>query len=150
MRVSPADRVDCVGEAVVEVGGALGFAHGQVVQELYYDDDVDQALRKQIEDATGEEIVGYDYGDFVDGVVIWWRAEDADEEDLIDVLVDASANLDDAGGLVWVLSPKAGRPSSVAPHDIAESAKTAGLKATSATSVGADWAGMRLIASARK
>ena len=133
-----------------KVAEALGFTQGQVVQELYYDDDVDQDLRKAVEAATGEAIADYDYDDMVDGVILWWRADDADEDDLVDVLVDAVANLDDAGGLVWVLSPKAGRPASVSPSDISEAAKTAGLKATSAKSVAPDWAGMRLIASPRK
>ncbi|WRS30020.1 DUF3052 domain-containing protein [Actinomycetaceae bacterium MB13-C1-2] len=132
------------------MGVNLGFSQGQVVQELYYDDDVDQELRTRIETLTGAELVDYDYGDMVDGVVLWWRADDAEEEDLVDVLVDAAANLDDAGGIIWVLSPKAGRAQSVHAGDIEESAKTAGLKATSATAVGADWAGMRLVASPRK
>lgn len=129
---------------------SLGFAPGQVVQELYYDDDADPDVRDSIREVTGEEIADYDYGDVVDGVIIWWRAEDADEDDLVDVLVDASANLDDAGGLIWVFSPKAGRPSSVSAAEIADAAKTAGLKATSATAVAPEWAGMRLIASPRK
>ncbi len=132
------------------MGVNLGFAQGQVVQEFYFDDDVDQDLRAAIERTTGEDIVDFDHSDVVDGVVIWWRADDAEEEDLEDVLVDAASNLDDVGGIIWVLSPKAGRSSSVAPHDIAACAKTAGLKATSATSVGPDWAGMRLIAGPRK
>ena len=132
------------------MGINLGFSQGQIVQELYYDDDVDQNLRTKIEQSTGEEMVDYDYGDMVDGSVIWWRADDAEEEDLVDVLVDAAANLDDAGGIIWVFSPKAGRSQSVQTQDIAEAAVTAGLKATSATAVGADWAGMRLVASARK
>lgn len=128
----------------------LGFNPGQVVQEFYYDDDVDQDLRSEIETLTGEQIVDYDYGDMVDGIILWWRADDADQEDLVDVLVDVTSNLDDAGGIVWVLSPKAGRAQAVPTQDITEAAKTAGLKTTSATSVAADWAGMRLVASPRK
>ncbi len=132
------------------MGVNLGFSQGQVVQELYYDDDVDQNLRAEIERLAGAEMVDYDYSDMVDGVVLWWRADDAEEEDLVDVLVDAAANLDDAGGIIWVFSPKAGRPQSVHANDIEESAKTAGLKATSATAVAPNWAGMRLVASPRK
>lgn len=128
----------------------LGFNPGQVVQEFYYDDDVDQDLRSEIETLTGEQMVDYDYGDMVDGIILWWRADDADQEDLVDVLVDVTSNLDDAGGIVWVLSPKAGRAQAVPTQDITEAAKTAGLKTTSATSVAADWAGMRLVASPRK
>ena len=127
----------------------LGFTSGQVIQELYYDDDVEPAVAQSIAAQTGAEMVDYDYGDVVDGVVLWWRADDADHDDLADVLMDAAANLDDAGDAIWVLSPKAGRDNYVAPHDIEDSAKIAGLKTTSSISVGPDWAGMQLVAGPR-
>ncbi len=114
---------------------SLGFTKGQVVQEFYVDDDADEALRSAVEEATGEELVDGDYGDVVDGAIIWWRSEDAEEEDLTDLLVDAMSNLDD-GGLIWVLIPKPGRPGALPVSDVEESAKTAGLKTTSAASVG--------------
>lgn len=127
---------------------SLGFTKGQVVQEFYVDDDADEALRSAVEEATGEELVDGDYGDVVDGAIIWWRSEDAEEEDLTDLLVDAMSNLDD-GGLIWVLIPKPGRPGALPVSDVEESAKTAGLKTTSAASVGEDWAGIRLSARSR-
>ena len=68
---------------------SLGFAPGQIVQEFYVDDDADQGLRSLIEEETGSELVDPDYGDVVDGAVVWWRADDAEEEDLADLLVDA-------------------------------------------------------------
>lgn len=126
----------------------LGFTQGQVVQEFYVDDDADEALRQAVEAATGEDLVDGDYGDVVDGAIIWWRSDDADEEDLTDLLVDAMSNLDD-GGMIWVLIPKPGRPGSLPVSDVEESAKTAGLKSTSAASVGDDWAGIRLSARSR-
>lgn len=126
----------------------LGFTQGQVVQEFYVDDDADEALRQAVVSATGEDLVDGDYGDVVDGAIIWWRSDDAEEEDLTDLLVDAMSNLDD-GGLIWVLIPKPGRPGSLPVSDVEESAKTAGLKTTSAASVGADWAGIRLSARSR-
>lgn len=128
---------------------SLGFTPGQVVQEFYVDDDVDEALRQQIAEETGKEIVDLDYPDVVDGVIIWWRADDADEEDLDDVLVDAVANLDDAGGLVWVLSPKAGRSGAIHISDIEDSARSCGLQSTSAASVAKDWLGIRLVSRPR-
>ncbi|WP_026460162.1 DUF3052 family protein [Schaalia suimastitidis] len=126
----------------------LGFAAGQIVQEFYLDDDCDEALRASVESHTGEMLVDVDYGDVVDGVIVWWRADDADEEDLADVLVDAVSNLDD-GGVVWVLIPKPGRAQAVPVSDVEEAAKVAGLNSTSAASVGADWSGIRLTARPR-
>ncbi|PID97806.1 MAG: hypothetical protein CSA82_02455 [Actinobacteria bacterium] len=126
----------------------LGFTEGQVIQEFYVDDDADVALREAVMAATGQELVDEDYGDVVDGAIVWWRADDADEEDLTDLLVDAMTNLDD-GGVIWVLIPKPGRPGAIPVADVEESAKTAGLKTTSSASAGADWAGIRLTARSR-
>lgn len=128
---------------------SLGYSPQQVVQEFYADDDIDETLRQQVIAETGNDLVDVDYGDMVDGVLVWWREEDADEEDLADVLVDAAANIDDAGGTIWVLTPKAGRPGAVPAGDIEDAAKTCGLQATSSTSVADAWAGMRLVSRPR-
>ncbi len=127
---------------------SLGFASGAIVQEFYVDDDVDRSIRDSVEAETGQALVDVDYGDVVDGAIVWWRAEDAEEEDLADVLVDAMSNLDD-GGLIWVLIPKAGRPNSVRVGDVEEAAGIAGLHATTSTALGEDWAGVRLTARPR-
>ena len=127
---------------------SLGFASGAIVQEFYVDDDVDRSIRDSIESETGQALVDVDYGDVVDGAIVWWRAEDAEEEDLGDVLVDAMSNLDD-GGLIWVLIPKAGRPNSVRVGDVEEAAGIAGLHATTSTALGGSWAGVRLTARPR-
>ncbi len=127
---------------------SLGFASGAIVQEFYVDDDVDRSIRDSVEAETGQTLVDVDYGDVVDGAIVWWRAEDAEEEDLADVLVDAMSNLDD-GGLIWVLIPKAGRPNSVRVGDVEEAAGIAGLHATTSTALGEDWAGVRLTARPR-
>lgn len=132
------------------MGASLGFTPGQVVQEFYYDEDVDEAVRAQVEKDIGASIVTWDYSDMVDGVLIWWRADDAQEEDLTDVLLDASANMDDEGGSIWVLTPKPGRPEEVAMDEIDQAGKNAGLQATSSTSVAPDWAGMLLVARPRQ
>jgi hypothetical protein len=122
--------------------GRLGFTAGQVVQELGYDDDVDDDLRASIEDATGSELVDEDYDDVADGVLLWWRDGDGD---LVDALVDALTTLAD-GGVIWVLTPKAGRDGHVEPSDIGEAAPTAGLSQTSSISAARDWSGTRLVA----
>ncbi|MDO5494698.1 MAG: DUF3052 domain-containing protein [bacterium] len=130
-------------------GHPLGYTFGNVVQEFLYDDDCDEALRTSVEKHTGQALVSEDFGDVADGALIWWRSEDAEEEDLADVLVDALANLDN-GGLIWVLTPKPGRPGHVSPADIEAAATTTGLHSTSAISAGAEWAGIRLIARGRR
>ncbi|WFB09765.1 DUF3052 domain-containing protein [Streptomyces sp. LX-29] len=119
----------------------LGFEPGQVVQEIGYDDDVDQELREAIEDVTGQELVDEDYDDVADAVLLWFRDEDGD---LTDALVDA-IGLTDEGGEIWLLTPKTGRDGYVEPSDINEAAQTAGLTAARSINVGKDWAGSRLV-----
>ena len=114
------------------VAERMGISAGMVVQELGYDDDVDDALRVAIEEGIGEEMVDEDSDEVVDCVVLWYRDDDGD---LVDVLVDAIAPLAD-NGFIWLLTPKRGRDGYVEPSDIAEAAPTAGLSQTSlATSV---------------
>jgi hypothetical protein len=120
----------------------LGFRPGQVVQELGYDDDVDADLRTSVESLTGNELADEDYEEVVDAVILWWREDDGD---LVDALVDALVSLDD-GGVVWLLTPKAGRPGHVEPSDIGDAAPTAGLNQTSSVSAARDWSGTRLVA----
>lgn len=124
-----------------QMAAKMGFAAGQVVQELGYDSDCDEPLRLAIESVTGTDLVDEDYGDVVDGVLMWWRE---DEGDLEDALVDALTVLE-GGGLIWLLTPKAGRDGHVEPSDIREAATTAGLSATSSLAAAADWSGTRLV-----
>jgi Protein of unknown function (DUF3052) len=120
----------------------LGFQPGQAVQEIGWDEDVDEDLRVAIEEVTGGELVDEDNDDVVDVVLLWYRGEDGD---LVDVLVDALGALAD-GGHIWLLTPKAGREGHVEPSEIGEAAPTAGLAQTSSVSAGHDWAGTRLVA----
>ena len=122
------------------MAGRLGLKAGQVIQEFGYDDDVDHVLRAAVEALTGNELVDEDTQDVVDAAVYWWRDGDGD---LVDALVDALTNLAD-GGVIWLLTPKSGRPGHVEPSDIEESAPTAGLHATSTISACPDWTGTRL------
>jgi Protein of unknown function (DUF3052) len=122
------------------MAGRLGLRPGQVVQEFGYDSDVDDELRLAIEDLTGNELVDEDVQDVVDVAIYWWRDGDGD---LVDSLVDALTNLAD-GGVIWLFTPKSGRPGHVEPSDIEESAPTAGLHATSTISACRDWTGTRL------
>ncbi|WP_103062762.1 DUF3052 domain-containing protein [Actinomyces qiguomingii] len=125
------------------VAGAFGFAPGLIIQEFGYDDDVDQALRQAAEAQTGTELVDEDYEDVADSAIIWWRNDDGDIDDLTDLLVDAQTNLD-GDGLVWVLTPKARTIGAVDAAEIEEAARTAGMHATSAASMGDRWSGIRV------
>ena len=123
-------------------GARLGLKAGMVVQELGWDEDVDDTLRVQIEDTIDGDLVDGDYGNVVDSVVLWWRDEDGD---LVDALVDSLTDLD-GGGVIWLLTPKVGRPGSVDPADVAEAAPVAGLATTTTVAVSKDWAATRLVA----
>lgn len=120
----------------------LGFATGQVVLELGYDNDCDEGLRGSIASAIGADMVDDSFQDVADVVVLWWRDDDGD---LVDALVDALSGIA-SGGVVWVLTPKAGRDGFVEPSDIGEAAPTAGLSSTKSTSAAKDWSGTRLVA----
>jgi hypothetical protein len=120
----------------------LGIKPGHVVQEIGYDDDVDEELRDSVVSRDGVELVDEDYDDVVDGVLLWWRDEDGD---LVDALVDALTPLAD-GGYIVLLTPKAGRDGHVEPSEIGEAAPTAGLSQTSTVSAGKNWSATRLVA----
>lgn len=119
----------------------LGFAQGQTVQEFGYDDDVADDLRDGIEELVGTEIEDEDFNDGADGVLVWYRDGD---EDLADLLVDASTKLFDQGFVV-VLTPKASRPGHVEMSDIEEAASTAGLQTSGSFNVAPEWGATRLM-----
>ena len=118
----------------------LGFDEDQIILELGYDDDVDEALRTQIEEVVDGELEDEEYGDVVDGVLLWWRDDDGD---LLDRLMDAITPLAE-DGVIWVVTPKTGKSGHVQPAEIAESAPTAGLVVTSSANLG-DWIASRLV-----
>lgn len=124
------------------VAGPLGLKPGMAVQELGWDDDTDDTLRAAIEDAIDADMVDGDQGDVVDVVLLWWRDDDGD---LVDALVDALTDLA-GGGVIWLLTPKVGRPGAVDPADIAEAAPIAGLSQTTTATVSKDWSATRLVA----
>jgi Protein of unknown function (DUF3052) len=119
----------------------LGIEPDMVVQERGYDEDVDHELRDAIIERCGNDLVDEDADEVVDVVLLWWREDDGD---LVDALVDALHPLAD-NGVIWLLTPKSGRPGHVEPSDISEAAPTAGLSQTSSISAASDWAGARLV-----
>ena len=70
----------------------LGLSRGLVVQELGWDEDVDDDVRVMIEDAIDGELIE-EAMEAVDLVLLWWRDEDGD---LVDGLVDALTDLTDS------------------------------------------------------
>jgi len=129
------------GTATQNAGERLGLTTGTVVQELGWDEDVDDELRIEIENSIDADMVDGEYGNVVDTVLLWWRDGDGD---LVDALVDSLTDLV-SGGPVWLLSPKVGRPGYVEPAEVAEAAPTAGLSTTSTVQVSKDWAATKLV-----
>ena len=139
---SDASQTPAGGSAAPGPAARLGLTAGMVVQELGWDSDTDDDLRVAIEDAIDADMVDGDYGNVVDAVVLWWRDEDGD---LVDGLVDSLTDLV-GGGVIWLLTPKVGRPNSVEAADIAEAAPIAGLSQTTTVAVSRDWSATRLVA----
>ncbi|WP_297658055.1 DUF3052 domain-containing protein [Pseudonocardia sp.] len=125
-----------------DIAGKLGVEPSMVVQEIGWDEDVDETVRDAVEERVGDDLLDEDADDVVDLVLMWWREGDGD---LVDALVDAIGPLAD-NGVIWVLTPKTGRPGHVEPSEIAEAAPTAGLSQTSNVTVSDGWAGSRLVA----
>jgi hypothetical protein len=120
----------------------FGIEPDMVVMEMGYDDDVDAELRDTLADAAGSDLVDEDTDEVVDAVLVWYREGDGD---LVELLMDAIGPLAESG-VVWLLTPKSGRPGHVEPSDIAEAAPAAGLAQTSTLSAGKDWSAARLVA----
>ena len=123
------------------VAERLGIEPGMGVQELGWDEDVDDGVRAAIEEQIGGDLLDEDADEVVDVVLLWWREDDGD---LIDALVDAGTSLAE-DGVVWLLVPKSGRPGHVEPGDVTEAAPTAGLTQTSSISAAKEWSGIRLV-----
>jgi hypothetical protein len=120
----------------------MGFALGQVVQELGWDGDVDDALRVEVEALVGSALEDEGYADGADAVLLWFRDGD---DDLVDVLVDALGNLVDRGFLV-LATPRSGRQGHVEASEIQDAALTAGLHPAGSAPAGPDWTATRLVA----
>ena len=118
----------------------LGIEKDQIVQELGWDSDTDDDIRADVEEVSGSELLDEDADEVIDVVLLWWRDDDGD---LVDRLMDAIAPLAE-DGVIWVLTPKTGKPGHVQPAEIAESAPTAGLMQTSSANLGS-WIGSRLV-----
>lgn len=133
-------KVVAAGDSGRNYAQRLGIHQDQVVQELGWDTDSDDDIRAEVEESCGNELLDEDADEVIDVVLIWWRDGDGD---LVDRLMDAIAPLAE-DGVIWVLTPKTGKPGHVLPADIAEAAPTAGLMQTSSANLG-DWSASRLV-----
>ena len=120
----------------------MGFAQGEIVLEVGYDSDCDDALRKEIAATVGTTFLEGSATEVVDAVILWWRDGDGD---LVDELMDALTYLSETGP-IWVLTPKVGRDGHVEPSDIQEAAPIAGLAQTVSFAIGSDWTATKLVA----
>lgn len=122
------------------VMAAMGFASGQVVQELGWDADADENLRDAIMDVIDADMIE-DPLEAVDSVLLWWRDEDGDVADgLVDALRDLSQQ-----GHIWLMTPKVGKDGYVDPTDIAEATLSAGLVLANPASVSPQWQAQRIV-----
>lgn len=121
-------------------GAMLGLNKGLAVQELGWDEDVDESLRDHLMDQIETDFV-YDAVEAVDVVLLWWRDDDGD---LVDGLVDSLRDLSDTG-YIWLFSPKVGRPGFVNASDLAEGAIGAGLSLSGSAQVSSDWQAHKLV-----
>lgn len=121
---------------------AFGLQTGMTVQELGWDEDVDDALRQAVMDAIDADLIE-DAVEAVDAVLLWWRDSDGDVADgLMDALRDLSAT-----GVVWLLTPKVGKADFVDPADVAEGAATAGLMLAKPVSIKSSWQAQKIVRS---
>ncbi|MDR1710610.1 MAG: DUF3052 domain-containing protein [Propionibacteriaceae bacterium] len=118
----------------------MGFAPGQLVQELGWDEDADEELRSAIMEEIGEDLI-FEAVEAVDAVLLWWRDDDGD---LADGLVDALTDLSDKGH-IWLLTPKIGHDGYVDASDISEAALTAGLALANPASCSKGWSAHKLV-----
>ncbi|HPE13757.1 MAG TPA: DUF3052 domain-containing protein [Actinomycetota bacterium] len=119
----------------------LGLTHGQVVMEIGLDSDCDDSIRDAFVAAIGQELLDEDSDEIVEAILLWWRDDDGD---LVDGLMDALGPLAD-NGVIWLLTPKAGRDGHIEPSEISEAAPTAGLQPTRTISASRSWQGTRLV-----
>ena len=123
----------------------FGVDKGDIVQELGWDDDADEAISEAIEEAIGSQLLDEDSLELCDTILLWHRDGDGD---LVDSLVDAIRNLEE-GGRIWLLTPGTGHPGGVNPGEISESEQLAGLVQTKADRFG-EWQGSLLAAPAAR
>jgi len=120
----------------------MGFAKGELILEIGYGPDCDDALRADIKKIVATDFHENSTKEVVAAVLLWVREDDGD---LVDELMDALTYLSETGP-IWVLTPKVGRDGHVEPSDIQDAAPIAGMSQTSTLVVANDWTATRLVA----
>ena len=128
------------GSETVTGAELLGLNTDMVVQELGWDEDVDQDLRDDIMDIIDADMVE-EALEAVDVVILWWRDDDGD---VVDGLVDAMPDLAD-DGYIWLLTPKVGRQGYIDAASVQEGVTIAGLSLTSTANVADDWLATKVV-----
>lgn len=132
-------KVSTVRKGQHSVAEQMSLKPGLIVQELGWDEDVDEDLRDEIMDAIDADLIE-DAFEAVDIVLLWMR----DDVDVVDSLVDALRDLTDEG-YIWLMTPKFGRQGYVDQADLQEGANTAGLSLTTTIDVSPDWQGRKVV-----
>ena len=118
----------------------LGLTEGMVVEELGWDDDADEDFRQAVMEVIDSDLLE-ESPDAVDAIILWLRQDDGDVmELLIDSLTDLSSE-----GLLWVMTPRIGRPGHVSHSDLAEGVVAAGLSLTTTATVSKDWSAHKIV-----
>ena len=77
-----------------QLASRMGIQSGFLVLERGFGDDSDDAIRKEISAAAGNELLDENSQEVVDLVMSWWREDDGD---LTDELVDCLTYLSETG-----------------------------------------------------
>jgi hypothetical protein len=120
----------------------MGITSGELILEVGFDEDCDEALRQAISTRADGPLLGDDSDEVVDAVLLWFREDDGD---LVDHLVDALTYLRESGR-IWLMTPKVGQLGHVAAADIQDAVPTAGLTQTVSFLAAPDWSATRLVA----
>ncbi|MFD8705367.1 DUF3052 family protein [Kitasatospora sp. NPDC059648] len=133
-------------EELAERALRLGFEHGMVVREVGYDDDIDQGLHDSVDVIASQDLLDLDWDGLADAVIFWFR--DEDDDDLASMLGYALDLLGERG-MIWLLTPKAGRTGHVQPGVIETAARARGLSRSWTTGVAEHWDGCCLTSDGR-
>jgi len=118
----------------------LGLEKGMVVEELGWDEDVDEDFRQSVMELIDSDLLE-ESQDAVDAVFLWMRADDGD---VMDLLIDSLTDLG-PDGFLWVLTPKIGREGHVPQSDLSEGVAAAGLCLTTSVPVSKDWSAHKVV-----
>jgi hypothetical protein len=118
----------------------LGLMKDMAVEELGWDEDVDEDFRQSVMDLIDSDMVEESSG-AVDSVILWLREDDGD---VMDLLIGALRDLG-PDGFLWVMTPKIGRSGHVGHSDLSEGVLAAGLTLTNSVPVSQDWAAHKVV-----